>query len=92
MNRKEAARLKEIQKWEREMARPKKNGYLAWLIFVICLIYITDEVASQIGTLMKTEIANDLFAHFGESSVGMLDILSMIVVPFQILCLFHFFF
>ena len=89
MNRKEAARLKEIQKWEREMARPKKNAYLAWLIFVICLIYITDEVASQIGTLMKTEIANDLFAHFGESSVGMLDILSMIVVPFQILCLFY---
>ena len=89
MNRKEALRQREIAKWERELSKPKKNGYLAWLIFVICLIYITDEVASQIGTLMKTEIANDLFASFGQSSVGMLDLLSMIVVPFQILCLFY---
>lgn len=89
MNRRGIIRQKEIEKWERERQRPKRRGYLAWLIFVICLIYISDEVASQIGTLMKTEIANDLFAHFGDSSVGVLDILSMVVVPFQILCLFY---
>ena len=81
--------LKEIQKWEREKAKPKKSTYLASLIFIITLIYITDEVASQIGTLMKTEIANDLLASFGQSSVGMLDVLSMVVVPFQIVCLFY---
>ena len=81
--------LKEIQKWEREKAKQKKSTYLASLIFIITLIYITDEVASQIGTLMKTEIANDLLASFGQSSVGMLDVLSMVVVPFQIVCLFY---
>ncbi len=84
-----AKRLKEIQKWEREKNRPKKNYYLVYLVFIISLIYITDEVASQIGTLMKTEIANDLFAKYGESSVGLLDILSMIVVPFQALAIFY---
>lgn len=76
-------REKEIKKWEREKARPKRNLYFVYLVLIITLIYATDEIASQIGTLMKTEIANDLFQKFGESSVGLLDILSILVVPFQ---------
>ncbi len=82
-------REKEIAKWEKEKARPKKNYYFAYLVLIICIIYATDEIASQIGTLMKTEIANDLFAKFGESSVGLLDILSILVVPFQALGLLY---
>lgn len=82
-------REKEIAKWEKEKARPKKNMYFVYLVFIIALIYATDEIASQIGTLMKTEIANDLFSKYGESSVGLLDILSIIVVPFQALGLLY---
>ena len=80
---------KELVKWEREKARPKNRFYLFYLVFIICLIYITDEVASQIGTLMKTEIANDLFSKYGDGSVGLLDILTMVVVPFQVLAIFY---
>ena len=80
---------KEIAKWEREKARPKRSYYFAYLVFIITLIYATDEIASQIGTLMKTEIANDLFAKFGQSSVALLDILSILVVPFQALGLLY---
>ena len=82
-------REKEIEKWEKEKARPKKNMYFVYLVFIIALIYATDEIASQIGTLMKTEIANDLFSKYGESSVGLLDILSILVVPFQALGLLY---
>lgn len=82
-------REKEIRKWEKEKARPKKNMYFIYLVFIIALIYATDEIASQIGTLMKTEIANDLFSKYGESSVGLLDILSILVVPFQALGLLY---
>ena len=89
MNRRELLREREIAKWEREKNKPKGRFYFAWLVLVICLIYITDEVASQIGTLMKTEIASDLLASFGESSVGVLDIISMVVVPFQVACMFY---
>ena len=63
-------REKEIAKWEREKARPKTDTYFLYLIFVLTLIYATDEIASQIGTLMKTEIANDLMSSFGDRSVG----------------------
>ncbi|MGN0542647.1 MAG: MFS transporter [Acutalibacteraceae bacterium] len=80
---------KEIAKWEREKARPKSKNYLIYLIFLVSLVYITDEIASQIGTLMKTEIANDLMARFGEKSVGMLDIVSFIAIPFQALSIFY---
>lgn len=82
-------REKEIAKWEKEKARPKGKFYLPYLIFVISMIYLTDEVASQIGPLMKTEIANDLLSKFGESSVGILDTLSIIAIPFQILAIFY---
>ena len=82
-------REKEIAKWECERAKPKGSHYLAFLVFIITLIYTTDEIASQIGTLMKTEIANDLLASFGESSVGVLDILSVVVIPFQVLAMFY---
>ncbi len=80
-------REKEMIKLEKEKARPKGKLHLQILIFIICIIYLTDEVASQIGTLMKTEIANDLFN--SESSVSLLEILSMVVVPFQVLAIFY---
>ncbi len=82
-------RQREIKHWEKEKARPKRNLYFVYLVFIIALIYATDEIASQIGTLMKTEIANDLFSKFGESSVGLLDILSIAVVPFQAIGLLY---
>ena len=80
-------REKEIAKWEKEKSRPKGKFYLPYLIFIISLIYLTDEVASQIGPLMKTEIANGLFS--GDSSVGILEILNMIAIPFQCLAIFY---
>lgn len=89
LRKKQLKREKEIAKWEKEKARPKKNLYFIYLIFIITLIYATDEIASQIGTLMKTEIANDLFSSFGESSVGLLDILTVLVVPFQAIGLLY---
>ena len=82
-------RENEIKKWEREKARPRSNMYFIYLVLLISLIYATDEIASQIGTLMKTEIANDLFQNFGERSVGFLDILSILVVPFQAIGLLY---
>ncbi len=87
--RQQKRREKEITKWEKEKARPRRSYYFAYLVLIISIIYATDEIASQISTLMKTEIANDLFSKFGESSVGLLDILSILVVPFQALGLLY---
>ncbi len=84
-----AKREKEILRLEKEKQKPKGRFYLPYLILIISLIYLTDEVASQIGPLMKTEIANDLLAKFGDSSVGLLDIIGMLAIPFQALAIFY---
>ena len=78
---------REIRKWEREQARPKGKTYFWYLVLIISLIYAVDEIASQIGTLMKTEIANDLFQ--SESSVTILNLLQVVAIPFQVLGLLY---
>ena len=80
---------KETAKLEKEKARPRKDGYLLFLILIICIVYVTDEISSQIQTLMKTEIATDLLSKYGESSIGILDILGIIAFPFQGLSLLY---
>ncbi len=80
-------REKEIARWEKEKAKPKKNFYFIYLVFIIALIYATDEIASQIGTLMKTEIANDLFD--SDKAAGLLDMLSIFAIPFQAIGLLY---
>ena len=80
-------REKEIARWEKEKARPKRNYYIVYLIFIIALIYSIDEIASQIGTLMKTEIANDLFKT--GNSASLLDLLSGLAIPFQVVGLLY---
>ena len=82
-------RLKELAYWQKQKARPKRSMYFAYLVLIISLIYATDEIASQIGTLMKTEIANDLLATFGDKSVSMLDLLTVVMVPFQALAIIY---
>ncbi len=82
-------REREIKRWEKEKARPKRNYYFVYLVFIISLIYATDEIASQIGTLMKTDIANDLFKSYGDSSVALLDLLFILSVPFQAIGLLY---
>lgn len=82
-----ARREKEILRWEKEKAKPKRNFYFVYLVFIIALIYATDEIASQIGTLMKTEIANDLFD--SDKAAGLLDVLSVFAIPFQAIGLLY---
>ncbi len=80
---------REIAKWEKEKARPKRKPYLIYMIFIICLVYITDEIASQICVQMKTEIAGTLFAGFGEKSLSTLGTLELLSYPCIAISLFY---
>jgi len=76
---------KEIAKRQKQLDKPRSKFYLAYLFFIISIIYITDEVASALATFMKTEIANDMMSRFGDASVSMLDIITVISFPFMAL-------
>lgn len=76
---------KEIARRQKQLNKSGNKSYFFYLFFIISIIYITDEVASAIGTFMKTEIANDLMAKFGEASVGKLNIITVLSFPIMAL-------
>ncbi len=63
---KESARLqkreKELARLQKQLGRPQGKGYLAYFLLVITVIYMADEIASQIGVQMQTVIASQIFA------------------------------
>ncbi|MBR3596349.1 MAG: MFS transporter [Clostridia bacterium] len=60
-------REKELTKLRKQQAKPKGRGYFAYFMLVITVIYIADEIASQIGIQMQSIVASELFAPvFGE--------------------------
>ena len=81
--KKQLRKEKELKYWEKQKARPKGNTYFWYLVLIIALIYAVDEIASQIGSLMQTEIANTFFQ--SESAVTILNLLNIVAIPFQII-------
>lgn len=53
---------KELERLDKQLAKPKGRGYFAYFMFVIAVIYMADEIASQIGIQMQTVIASQIFA------------------------------
>ncbi|MCL2494604.1 MAG: MFS transporter [Oscillospiraceae bacterium] len=62
MKDKAAREAREIQRLEREQARPKRPGYLYYMLAIVSVVYISDEVATQIGNQMQSVVAQALFA------------------------------
>lgn len=81
-------KMREIAKLQKMKNKPKSRLYIPYLILIICLVYITDEIASQICVQMKTEIANGLFASRA-NPVGTLETLSLVSYVFMGISLFY---
>ena len=58
----EEKKQREIAKWEKEKAKDKAPGYMAYFLLIICVVYIGDEVVTQLGGQMQSIIASQLFA------------------------------
>lgn len=59
--KKKAKEAKELQKWERVKAKPLPAHYFGILIVVITIIYIVDEITSNINSAMQSSIIFDFF-------------------------------
>lgn len=91
----EERKQREIVKWEKEQKKSKLPGYLVYFLLVICVVYVCDEVVSQIGTQMQSVVASQLFAPIvGEefavarmSALGLVLLLpSALAVVYKPLC------
>lgn len=66
---------KELAKREKQLAKPKGRYYLAYLTFIISIIYITDEVALQTLTpLSKVWASMKSPRHFSFSPSDVLSV------------------
>lgn len=69
-----AKEQKELAKWRKEQARPKRKYYLVYLMVVLSMVFIMDSVATDICTKMKAEICGALFG----GSTAVMDLLGML--------------
>ena len=56
-----ASEKKELARLEKEKAKPKRKTYFWYLIVILCLIYIVDEVTTTLPNEMQPEISLDFF-------------------------------
>ncbi len=77
--------VRELAKWEKELARPKGKFYVWYLLLIITLIYIIDEVTSTIGAQMQTEIAIGLF----QDRLSIMSLLTALSLPILVLAIFY---
>ena len=87
----EEKKLREIQKWEKERSRSAAPGYLVYFFLILCLVYIGDEVASQIGSQMQSIVASELFAPIvgEEFAVARMSAVSTLVLVASIPAMFY---
>jgi MFS family permease len=92
--KKEAKRLqseaKELARLEKEKARPKKKTYFWYLVVVLCLIYIVDEVSTSLHNGMVNEIVLDFFGQANVSSgLSKFSLMEMLANIFLVIGFFY---
>lgn len=75
---------KELKRLLREQEKPKIPGYIIYFIFIISVVYMADEITTQISTLMQSVIGHELFAGWvGEeravAALGLIGTLCMLM-------------
>lgn len=88
---------KELLRWERQMNKPQGVSYFPILIAVLSIIYIVDEISSNINSAMQSDILFDLFNIASKDvkspeyakAIDSLAIMSIITMAFMFLAPFY---
>ena len=64
MAKKKAREDKELRKWEKVQSKPFPKHYFGILLVVITVIYIVDEITSNMNSAMQSSIIFDFFNIF----------------------------
>ena len=80
----EEKKQREIAKWEKEKAKDKAPGYMAYFLLIVCLVYLGDEVVTQLGSQMQSIVASQVFApivgeEFAVARMSALGTVTMVV-------------
>lgn len=83
----EEKKRREIAKWEKEKAKDKAPGYMAYFLLIVCLVYLGDEVVTQLGGQMQSIVASQVFAPIvgEEFAVARMSALGTVTMIFSVL-------
>ena len=56
-----AREAKELKKRKKQLGKRTPKGYLVYLLVVLSIVYIVDEVTSAMGTSMQSEVVTEFF-------------------------------
>lgn len=76
---------RELRKWEKEKARPKRRFYIWYLLLIITIAYMVDEITTQMAFQMQSEIAIGLF----NDRMSIMGLASILTLPIMILNIFY---
>ena len=87
----EEKKQREIAKWEKEKAKAKAPGYMAYFLLIVCMVYLCDEVVSQVGGQMQSIVASQVFAPIvgEEFAVARMSALGTVTMIFTVLAFLY---
>jgi len=82
---------KEIAKWEKEKAKPKFPGYMLYFVIIITIVYIVDEVTTQMGTQMQDALTSYFSGVLGDATraTSLLSTISTVTIISSVLAFLY---
>ena len=81
---------KELAHWQKEKARPKNKAYFWYLMLVLTLIYIIDEVTTNSVTQVEDGLIASFFPNTdAQTAEGYINLLSTAAIGLMILSCFY---
>ena len=82
---------KELARLQREKAKPRLPGYILYFVLIITVVYMVDEITTQISSQMQTIVGHELFAPLvGEDvAVARLTLVGTLTTLLQVFAFFY---
>ena len=80
-NAKHEKHERELKKWKKAAAKPTPAGYLIILVVIVALVYIVDELTSNITATVQSSVVNEFFVSNGVDFNTGLSNLSLMMMP-----------
>lgn len=82
---------RELARLQREKAKPRLPGYIAYFVLIITVVYMVDEITTQISSQMQTIVGHELFAPLvGEDvAVARLTLVGTLTTLTQVFAFFY---
>ena len=84
---------KELQRRKQELSKKRPKGYLWYLLIVLSIVYIVDEITSAIGSALQSEVVTDFFVNgMGmEYNTGLASFTAMSIPVYCVMILMPFY-